>query len=221
MNELCWILSFTQSIDILELTYHHLLHSSGVHLSVSAPFPSFNIWKNPLMLHGKVKWSASKELSCTVSKLKRETILIFKFKCQPMFLFEENNGKWFCFVLGFFPLKQRNIKYGLNLDCFSNMCNAESMLSGTLRAACPPFAVSAAFQLNVGLSLVTSGQQLLQLAFDPDLGAFVSVQTSPESQKYVWVRSKFQWLAEHSLCLESFYVCPNETLVLKRQRESK
>lgn len=55
-----------------------------------------------------------------------------------------------------FP-KQRNIKYGLNLDRFSNMCNAESMLSGTLRAASPPFAVSAAFQLNVGLSLVTSG----------------------------------------------------------------
>lgn len=74
-----------------------------------------------------------------------------------MFLFEENNGKWFCFVLGFFSPKQRNIKYGLDLDWFSNMCNTESMLSGTLRTACPPFAVSAAFQLNMRLSLVTSG----------------------------------------------------------------
>jgi len=41
--------------------------------------------------------------------------------------------------------KQRNIKYGLNLGLFSNMCNAESMLPGSLRAACPPFAVSLLF----------------------------------------------------------------------------
>lgn len=61
-------------------------------------------------------------------------------------------------VVGFFSFpNQRNIKYGLNLDWFSHMCNAENMLSSTVRAACPPCAVSAAFQLDKGLSPVTSG----------------------------------------------------------------
>lgn len=36
-----------------------------------------------------------------------------------MFLFEEHNGKWFFVVFFFFFPKQRNIKYGLNLDWFS------------------------------------------------------------------------------------------------------
>lgn len=56
----------------------------------------------------------------------------------------------FYFIFLSFP-KQRNIKYGLNLDWFSNMCSAESMLSERHLESClPTFCCFSCFSVEHG-----------------------------------------------------------------------